>query len=675
MHLLRILVLVLYASCAPLGSLLGQASRDLYDLSFEELLEVKVTGSTLRPESLFRVPSAVTVFQGDELDKMGMSNLYELMNFVPGYQSYRSSGSSIRSVYSSRGRRVGNIGSDVLILVDGQRMEMPRTNGGAQAIPDYPLESIERVEFIRGPGSAVFGSNAMLGVINIVTRRDANEVRLEKGSFSGERMTALGGATRGDWSFNLFAVTDEDEGERYEIRDPVLGGVAVTRDPRNSIRLDLKAQWRDTSLTFKRHAFKISDFIANASLEDGQQLEKGGLSSIGFLQEFEVADLDCSLQVDYAKEFGEIQAVRGRAGDFANISSPPSQQPVRSASSYDGISESRFLFRGNWDIDVESELKFGLEKRRILIDDLYLISNYDLLALAEGRFPIESFEDIESPLVIQLGSERDIWGVYGQYQREIRDWIHLTLGLRYDRFSGIGSEVSPRFGVVFDVNKYNSLKVLYGSAFRAPTESELNMANNAGFLGQPDLNPETVQTFDLVWVGQWSDLYFNGGYFESHYKDSISLVSYPGGLNISENVELGPSKGFEFELYRRLGERFLVRANYTYLTEKTELAFREAKEWGALSLNYEEGKWNANLSTTWTAGRQSPTKDGRLINLDDFWTVSGKLEFELSTLASVYLRVSNIADEQYLTPVLSANLTQGIPNRGREITIGSAFRF
>ena len=106
------------------------------------------------------------------------------MNLVPGFQSYRTSLSPISYQFSSRGRRIGNSGAEILILVDGMRLAEPRTSGGAIVTPKYPLMQVERVEFIRGPGSAVYGSNAMMGVINIVTRTGSNELALDVGSFN-----------------------------------------------------------------------------------------------------------------------------------------------------------------------------------------------------------------------------------------------------------------------------------------------------------------------------------------------------------------------------------------------------------------------------------------------------------------------------------------------------------
>src|SRR3990167_9441370 len=145
---------------------------DLLDLSMEELLEVKITSSTLHDESLKTVPSSMTVFTRADIRRLGLQNLNQLINLVPGYQGSRGDESSLSFPVSSRGRRVGTSGREVLVLVDGQRLNNDWTGGAGQQTSLIPIENVDRVELIRGPGSALYGSNAMMGVINIITRSE-----------------------------------------------------------------------------------------------------------------------------------------------------------------------------------------------------------------------------------------------------------------------------------------------------------------------------------------------------------------------------------------------------------------------------------------------------------------------------------------------------------------------
>jgi len=144
----------------------------VFDLSLKELMNIKITGATLSEENLLSVPAAVTVISSTEIKRLGFTRLDQLMNYIPGYQSYRTDSHSQSYVFSSRGRRIGNAGREVLILLDGMRINDDWAGGATSKEPVISLANVERVEFMRGPGSAIYGSNAFLGVINIITSKD-----------------------------------------------------------------------------------------------------------------------------------------------------------------------------------------------------------------------------------------------------------------------------------------------------------------------------------------------------------------------------------------------------------------------------------------------------------------------------------------------------------------------
>ena len=138
--------------CALICSILlshgviADQSDDLFSMSLEELLQVKVTGSTLTQENLLTVPAAVTVFTYEEIKRLGLDHLDELANLVPGFQSYRSAQSPLENPISSRGRLNSLEAPELLVMVDGQRVDGPRSNGTTVAYPKYALAYIERVE-------------------------------------------------------------------------------------------------------------------------------------------------------------------------------------------------------------------------------------------------------------------------------------------------------------------------------------------------------------------------------------------------------------------------------------------------------------------------------------------------------------------------------------------------
>ena len=156
--------------CFALASA-STSNEYLLNLSIQELMDIKISGSTLTDESILTVPSSVTVFTQADIRQLGVNRLTQLANFVPGFQSYRSDESGVQEMVSNRGRRLGAAGREILVLLDGTRLNNDYNGGAFANIPYITLANVERVEFIRGPGSAIHGANAALAVINIITQK------------------------------------------------------------------------------------------------------------------------------------------------------------------------------------------------------------------------------------------------------------------------------------------------------------------------------------------------------------------------------------------------------------------------------------------------------------------------------------------------------------------------
>jgi len=667
-----IALVTLFAIMPPAAA---QDTEALFSMSLVELMQVKVTGSTLTPENLKTVPSAVTVFTHEEIRRMGLDSLDELMNLVPGFQSYRSSSTSIHSQISSRGRRIGSAAAEILVLVDGQRIDSPRGSGSALIVPKFPLVQIERVEFIRGPGAAVYGSNAMLGVVNIVTRSNDNEVSVSYGSFNRRQAYVLASQKTGEVKLDMFAHIEADDGDDYRVQDTFSSSRIDTDDPRRIADLNVKLNWQNTYINLQHYQYKVENFYELTRLSNNFNERDGQLSSISLKQDFDWRSINSWVWFSYSRTTLNISTQITPPGALAAISSPSSTDALFVEVEFDDYNEIRLQWHNDWAINVQSSLQFGFELRQIDAPEAIVNNNFDLGDLANGSVPIRYYGTLLPTTPVQAKSSRDIVGVYSQYQRQYFETTNLILGLRYDDFSGIGSELSPRLGLVQELNDHHSLKLLYGQAFRAPAESELNLLNNPVLLGNPDLKPETVQSWDLIWVGQWPQTSISLGYFENHFKNSIVQASTGSGLQY-ENVDQDPIKGVEFELAHELNEHWLLRATYTYFGAKPDLSFREADKLASLMINYQQVNWNANLIATYRGKSKSPIGgNSSRLTLDDYWQLFGKLSYNISSDWQSYVQVKNLLDEDYLTPATSTNLSEGVPNRGREILAGIIWKY
>ncbi|PCK00130.1 MAG: hypothetical protein COA42_23920, partial [Alteromonadaceae bacterium] len=384
----KALLFLLLFIASPLYS--QSEELDLSSWSLEQLLQLKITGSTLTPESLSVVPAAVTAFSHEEIARMGLDTLDELMNLVPGFQSYRSSIAPPHSLFSSRGRRIGFPAAEILIVVDGQRVDEPRTSGSVNVIPKYPLMNIERVEFIRGPGAAVYGSNAMMGVVNIITRSDANEVSLGYGNLHRRKAYFLSSHQIGEMEISLFAHIETDDGDEYRVPDTFSTNTITTDDPGEFANVNAKFQWGSTQLTLQHNQYRSENFYVLGRLSNGFNENSGQFSSIAIKQEFDWSSASSSyLWFSYSrsKYLADVQltppgALAGASMPTDDAFSLATDEALFLVTDLSGSNELRFQWHNDWYIGQLNSLQFGMEFRHIDSPEIVSKNNFDVSDLA-----------------------------------------------------------------------------------------------------------------------------------------------------------------------------------------------------------------------------------------------------------------------------------------------------
>ncbi len=193
-----------------------EKKRDLTDLSIEELSQIEVTSVSKKGESLMDAPAAIAVIRGEDLRRMGIRSFAEALRMAPGMQVAR-----INSGMWAIGARgfADRFASKLLVLVDGRSVYNPLFSGVFWEYQDTLLEDVDRIEVIRGPGATVWGSNAVTGVINIITKKakDTQGGYVELGGGTEERGIAgarYGGKSGDDLSYRVFAkYLNRDEGD------------------------------------------------------------------------------------------------------------------------------------------------------------------------------------------------------------------------------------------------------------------------------------------------------------------------------------------------------------------------------------------------------------------------------------------------------------------------------
>ncbi len=319
-------------------------------------------------------------------------------------------------------------------------------------------------------------------------------------------------------------------------------------------------------------------------------------------------------------------------------------------------------------IGISSRALFNLDKSHEIYEKEGLESYRDYQIANEDKTlePGEAF-----------GTDtRNVRAWYGQWQDElIQNWSYI-LGIRKDDFSDAGGQTSPRLGLIWQADISNTLKLLYGEAFRAPSEVELNLVATSALVGNPDLTPETVKTLDVIWFSEWPSSSVSLGYFENYYENTINEVVNTDGVLQPSNVPGSEhSRGFELEAMYEFSGNLFAQASYSQITDKPKLFFREAQQLMSIILNYHNGNWNHNVVASYSGSRHEQSSTIDKVNLDSYWLLYGKISYSFSSQLQSFLQVKNMSDQSYSTPASFIQVGKGVPNRGSEISMGVNWTF
>lgn len=479
-----------------------------------------------------------------------------------------------------------------------------------------------------------------------------------------------------NFQLDLYSQFETDQGDEFIVADTFSDQNIKTDDPYEQFTVKFLLGNEKTKLIFSHNAFKTNNFYELNRLANGINKRSGDLSALAFQYKLDWQSLDSSFWLGYTQSNLSTRSQLTAKGQLFDISKPASNEALIADAKLNNNVQKRAQWHNNWQLSLEESLQFGIEARFINIPTAYAKNNFNLSELVNKNYPISYYGKSPEDTPVQLASDRDILGIYTQYQNKVFKDTQITLGVRYDDFSSIGSHVSPRVALVTQLNQFNSLKLLYGEAFRAPTENELNLVNNPVIRGNIALKPESVHSSEIIWLGQWHKTGVSIGYFESHFSDSILQKQTSSGLQYI-NTEQDDAKGLEFELSQEINKSVLIKATYTHLNKKYDFSSNEATNLSSIVVNYHKNKFNINVMAWYQGQRdmQVEMQEKANIKLDSYWLVSSKIKYKVLEKADIYLQAKNVFDKKYFTPFTNALSAHGVINRGREIIFGIMWQF
>lgn len=587
------------------------AEEDLLALPFEELTRMQVSIATGTPRPLAAAPAATSVITARELEAMGARDIGEALEAVPGL--HVSNGSvQYAPRYYIRGI-TSTFNPHTLVLVNG----LPQTSlffadrgERLPALYSLPVRMLERIEIIRGPGSALYGADAFAGVINLITRSphdlQGGELSASAGSFGTHRATLMQSAHGAGITALLAASWLETRGDSSAVitRDAqtnidALGlgapaSLAPATVPTGVNLMDLRADLAFSDFRLRLGWMEARDAGAAQGLNEALDLTSTSDQHRGHV------DLGWS-RADLAPHWLVEARLSYLYSD--NRSSGVYLYPAGAfgGSFPDGVWARPNLYEENARADFNAT-HTGVADHVFRLGagfywgDLFkttTANNYVLMGGIPAPRPGGTADVSDTPEVFQPENQRTSAYLFAQDEWALAPAWNLTSGLRYDRYDEFGSTVNPRLSLVWATTATLTSKLIYGEAFRAPAFFELYGRSNPVALGNPDLKPEKLRSVELglTW-SPWPTLIWEGSVYALRIHDFIDFVNDPGQPTFSaRNSDRIRGQGLETELRQQLGSRLEWLLNFSAQRTRRDSG-------GSLGL---APRQEATLRTNWKA--------------------------------------------------------------------------
>jgi len=717
----------------------------LLDLSLSKLLQIKVTTASKFEQTAIEAPSLVSVITRREMENMGARNLEDVLRTIVGFDTQQV-GYRNNTLYNIRGIQGGEFNNNkIRLMINGHFLQ--GTFGGAHIYEKFlPLKNISRIEVIRGPGSALYGTNAFIGVINIITLdsweiKDNNEFSLTAGSFNTTQTSLLLSKQENDWDIVVFGDFYKTDGARELVESDLASqiyGIQASAAPGYT---DYRAEVINlhSSITFgdfDLQAFYTKNEVSNPTGISGS-LTSTSLNNIKIesyfaelsYQQFvfdNAWELKTKAFYDYYRwnPFFEdfSPGVASFYNDvFANVE--PFSQYDENLGIY-GVPDAKFSYLGG-EVSLSRKFENGIQ----FLAGIYLEKNkqYDITHIANGNItgvpvtingvfylPMQpflgGFEDITADANWNAERTRNTKALFAQSTFDLKTifdlnddsgGLDLTVGVRKDDYDDVGASTNLRLGLVYSVSENLYFKGLYGEAFRVPSFAQLGQTNNPVELGNPELKPEDIKTYELLVGTQFTESsHTTLSYFHSKITDIItrqhSIVFENFGEIISSGLEFETKISFDEEkyLFFNITKIDVENKSHDIITEG-ELTYQQVdfRPGGVpdlianLGVNYNfSNDINTNATLNYVSSKKRSEEkifsDGVVVNLDQRPNLESRILLNTSlqfknVLPGMDVQISghNLLNDDHRDPDFVGDIPNDLPRAGRTFQVDLSFRF
>jgi len=633
----------------------AQRAPDPTAMSLEQLLQVSIVGASKYEQKQSEVAAAVSVITRNEIKAFGWRTLDEALTSLPGVHL------TYDRQYTYLGTRgfglPGDYNTRLLVTINGNRVNDPAFDAGPGG-RQFPLDVdlIERIEFIPGPGGAVYGQNAMFGVVNVITRSGSDVDGTELAA-AYQRPQALreGRASWGkrldnglDVLLSVSGMRSRGEDRFFDFGAANVSGVAAGLDSERDSEVFARIARGAWSFDFVHGDRSKNDptgsFVSDPLVPGQFQADRYELAQLQYQDSFAGDTLHLSARLFVGAEYYRSILSYGTPISF------PATSRWRGA-------ELRLLSTAV----ADHKLMVGLEAQDIVSQDQAVL---DLANPAN---------DVAIP-----GSGYRV-GVYAQDEWRIAESLSATLGLRADRNDATGSKLSPRAGLIWRATPATTLKALFGRAHRAPNVGERDYNDGVAQVANPSLRGESIDTLEFVAdqrVGP--DLTLRGSVYQWTMRDLITLGIDPvSGLSQYQSGATVKARGLELSADKTwaFGARLRGSVSAQDVAYAGGGALLNSPKWlGKLNLSAPLPWAGLHAGYEWRYDSQRLTLDGS--NLGGFAVSNLHLSTEaLAKGLELSLGLQNLFDKRYAHPGADINWQNAFEQDGRSVRFKASYRF
>ena len=626
----------------------GQVS-ELSGLDLEALLNTRIITASRFSEQESDAPGIIYVVSRDEMRRFGGTTLRDVLNRVPGLTGTTAYFTD-RNMVAARGDQTKIDGGHILLLING-RPTREILEGGiiSDVLESFPIDSLDHIEVVRGPGSVLYGSNAFSAVVNLITKD------VQEGGFGASGAGGPGGAFGSSGTASL-----------------TCGDLRVLASAQIHDR-------RDWPTSFRIPPALIGDPLAPA-VPPVQQVMIPDRGTGAF---FDVGYKGFSMMT-MLSGFETSSFVRGSVSDntwgrvFTDVGYAFHPQPAWNSSVNLTFTRTTLDVPGFPYIERRAHETIVEWTNSLKLREATQLTFGSLFNHIQGH---EIYEGIQPAITISEGS-RPGGAFYGQVTQFLGRRVSVIGGFQANKIGSLALDVVPRTGAVVHVGSRVHVKALYSKAFRAPSINETRL-NHPGLAGNPDALPEKVGTFDLEWSYHGRRLQGSVGYFHSRQTGSI-VVDSSGPRWQYRNMGEATFRGGEASAKYYVHPRVLLIGSTVYQTStdgQGHTHVTPVSNFGAKAgISYQSSLLTASVFDSYQGnldgfdGTVTPTTNP---SAGAYHLLSSHLRFDISKLTrtsrglALFVQGDNLTNKEVWHPDWGGNSGDTLPAyRGRSVVFG-----